>query len=150
MDPVYRDCCIQKNTAQVEEYGVKQAPFDVTLRTCPTIVKMDIEGSEMPILQQKWGWKGTRLLLVEISVVNLRQEFGPNSWKIFAPAAGQPKEGCAGLLGIPTRLATCPLTTAVTPWPLSLRWVCAWCWSQRCSGHRRVNSWQSQQELPVL
>ena len=72
MDPVYRDWYIQINTAQVEEYGVKQAPFDVTLRSCPTIVKMDIESSEIPILQQKWDWKRTRLLMVEISVVNLR------------------------------------------------------------------------------
>ena len=79
MDPVYRDWYIQINTAQVEEYGVKQAPFDATLRSCPTIVKIDIEGSEIPILQQKWDWKRTRLLMVEISVVNLRQEFGPSS-----------------------------------------------------------------------
>ena len=62
MDPVYRDWYIPKNTSQVEEYGVKQAS----------------------ILQQKWDWKGTRLLMVEISVVNLRQEFGPSSWEISA------------------------------------------------------------------
>ena len=45
---------------------------------------MDIEGSEIPMLQQKWDWKGARLLMVEISVVNPRQEFGPSSWQIFA------------------------------------------------------------------
>ena len=45
---------------------------------------MDIEGSEIPMLQQKWDWKGGRLLMVEISVVNPRQEFGPSSWQIFA------------------------------------------------------------------
>ena len=33
MDPVYRDWYIQKNTAQVGEYGVKQAPFDVNMPT---------------------------------------------------------------------------------------------------------------------
>ena len=81
---MYRDWYIQINTAQVEEYGVKQAPFDVALRSCPTVVKMDIEGSEIPILLQKWDWKLTRLLMVEISVVHLRQEYGPSSWRIFA------------------------------------------------------------------
>ena len=33
MDPVCRDWYIQKNTAQVGEYGVKQAPFDVNMPT---------------------------------------------------------------------------------------------------------------------
>eukprot|EP00434_Breviolum_minutum_P022470 symbB.v1.2.019832.t2/scaffold1644.1/size164340/2 len=42
---------------------------------------MDIEGSE--ILQQKWDWwKHTRLLMVEIRVVHLRQEYGPSSWDL--------------------------------------------------------------------
>lgn len=81
---MYRDWYIQKNTAQVQEYGVEQFSFADALRARATIVKMDIEGSEIPILQQKWNWKHTRLLMVEISVVNLRKEFGQNSWQKFA------------------------------------------------------------------
>eukprot|EP00434_Breviolum_minutum_P042944 symbB.v1.2.038249.t1/scaffold5887.1/size22752/1 len=33
---------------------------------------------------ESWDWKHTRLLMVEISVVNLRQEYGPSSWRICA------------------------------------------------------------------
>ena len=73
----------ESRAKQALEYKVPQVSFQNALEK-HTVVKMDCEGSEIPILLTEWDWKEVRLLVVEISVRKLRMDHPKgDGWKVL-------------------------------------------------------------------
>lgn len=73
----------ESRAKQALEYKVPQVSFQNALEK-HTVVKMDCEGSEIPILLTEWDWKDVRLLVVEISVRKLRMDHPKgDGWKVL-------------------------------------------------------------------
>lgn len=71
-----------KGRPKSERYQVSVVPFSEVLQD-HTVVKMDCEGAELPILLKTTDWKQCRLLVTEISVRQMRKA-GANAWQDLA------------------------------------------------------------------
>lgn len=66
-------------------YKVKQVPFNEVLRDRHTVVKLDCEGAELPILRETTNWKNCRVLVAELSVKQMRaNDMTGKGWEALA------------------------------------------------------------------
>ena len=77
----------------VLEYVVQVESFQAAISN-HSVMKVDIEGSELAIFSRTWEWNQTRLLLLEFSAHRLRTEY-PNGagWECFATAIDNLRTG---------------------------------------------------------